>query len=100
MQDRDFGIRITMDEYVKAKLSVIEVPKGDISQTKEISDAMLTIVKGVNGGLGWLASTSRPDMAAVHSIIPGGYDKKLPQLITDVNAAVRQCQSTPITIKI
>ena len=61
---------------------------------------MVTKIKGVNGALGWLASTGRPDMAAVHSIIPGGYEARQPSLITDVNAAVAQCQSTPITIKI
>ena len=59
-----------MDEYVKSKLRPIEVRRGYLSNTKEISDGMLTNVKGVNGGLGWLASTARPDMAALHSIIP------------------------------
>ena len=58
---------------------------------------MLTNVKGVNGGLGWLASTARPDMAAPHSIIPSGYDRRSPQLISEVNAAVKQCHAVPIT---
>ena len=37
------------------KIRPIEVPKGYLSNTKEISDGMLTNVKGVNGGSGWLA---------------------------------------------
>ena len=53
-----------MDEYVKTKLHLIEVPKGFLSNTKEISEGMLTNVQGVNGGLGWLSATGRPDMAA------------------------------------
>ena len=61
---------------------------------------MLTNVKGVNGGLGWLASTARPDMAAPHSIIPSGYDRRSPQLISEVNAAVKQCLAVPITLTI
>ena len=61
---------------------------------------MLTNIKGVNGGLGWLASTGRPDMAAPHSIIPSGYDRRSPQLISEVNAAVKQCHAGPITITI
>ena len=61
-----------MNEYVKAKLSQIEVPRGYIKDTKAVSAGMITKIKGVNGGLGWLASTGRPDMAAVHSIILGG----------------------------
>ena len=67
---------------------------------KETSDGMLTNVKGVNGGLGWLASTGRPDMAAPHSIISSGYDRRSPQLISEVNAAVKQCHAVPITITI
>ena len=61
---------------------------------------MLTNIKGVNGGLGWLASTARPDMAAPHSIIPSGYDRRSPQLISEVTAAVKHCHAVPITITI
>ena len=85
-----FRITVSMDEYVKSKLRPIEIPKGYLSNTKDISDGMLTNVKGVNGGLGWLASTGRPDMAAPHSIIPSGYDRRSPQLISEVNATVKQ----------
>ena len=81
VQHPDFRITVSMDEYVKSKLRPIEVPRGYLSNTKEISDGMLTNVKGVNGGLGWLSSTARPDMAAPHSIIPSGYDRQSPQLI-------------------
>ena len=88
-------ITMSMDEYVKSKLRPTEVPRGYLSNTKEISDGMLTNVKGVNGGLGWLASTARPDMAARHSIIPSGYDRRSPQLISVVNAAVKQCHAVP-----
>ena len=77
-----FRITVSMDEYVKSKLRPIEVPKGYLSNTKEISNGMLTNIKGVNGGLGWLPSAARPDMAAPHSIIPSGYDRLSPQLIS------------------
>ena len=100
VQHPDFCINVSMDEYVKSKLRPIEVPRGYLSNTKEISDGMLTNVKGVNGGLGWLASTARPDMAAPHSIIPSGYDRRSPQLIPEVNAAVKQCHAVHITITI
>ena len=93
MQHPDFRITVSMDEYVKSKLRPIEVPRGYLSNTKEISDGMLTNVNGVNGGLGWLASTARPDMAAPHSIIPSGYDRRSTQLISEVNAAVKETMS-------
>ena len=62
VQHPDFRITVSMDEFVKSKLRPIEVPRGYLSNTKKISDGTLTNVKGVNGGLGWLASTARPDM--------------------------------------
>ena len=100
VQHPDFRITVSMDEYVKSKLRPIEVPRGYLSNTKEISDGMLTNVKGVNGGLGWLASKARPDMAAPHLIIPSGYDRRSPQLISEVNTAVKQCHAVPNTITI
>ena len=100
VQNPDFRITVSMDEYVKSKLRPVEVSKGYLSNTKEIKYGMLTNIKGVNGGLGWLASTARPDMAALHSIIPSGYDRRSPQLISEVNAAVKQGHAVPITITI
>ena len=50
VQDHDFRITVSMDEYVKSKLRPIEVPKGYLSNTKEIIDGMLTNVKV---GVGW-----------------------------------------------
>ena len=47
VQHSDFRITVSMDEYVKSKLRPIEVPRGYLSNTKEISDGMLTNVKGV-----------------------------------------------------
>ena len=100
VQNPDFRITVSMDEYVKSKLRPIEVPKGYLSNTNEISDGMLTNIKGVNGGLAWLAPTGRPDMAALHSIISSGCDRRSPQLISEVHAAVKQCHAVPITITI
>ena len=60
VQHPDFRITVSMDEYVKSKLRPIEV-----SNTKEISDGMLTNVKGVNGGFGWLACKTRHGGASV-----------------------------------
>ena len=96
VQHRDCRVAVSMVEHVKNKLRSIEVPKGYLSNTKEVSEGMLTNIKGVNGGLGWLASTGRPDMAATHSIIPSEYDRRSPQLISE--AAVKQCHAVPITI--
>ena len=78
VQNRDYRIAVSMDEFVRTKFHSTEVPKGYLSNTKEIREGMLTKVKGVNGGLGWLAATGKPDVAAPHWIIPSGYDRKSP----------------------
>ena len=85
---------------VKSKLRPIEVPKGYFSNTKEISDGMLTNVKGVNGGLGWAGVNGKTRHGGASSIMPSGYDRRSPQLISDVNAAVKPCHAVPITITI
>ena len=100
VQHRDYRVTVSMDQYVRNKLLPIDVPKGYLSNTREVIEGMLTNIQGGNGGLGWLASMGRPDMAATHSIIPSGYDRKSPQWISEVNAAVKQCHVFPITITI
>ena len=45
VQHPDFCITVSMDEHVKSKLRPIDVPKGYLSNTKEISDGMLTNAK-------------------------------------------------------
>ena len=45
VQNPDFRITVPRDEYVKSKLRPIEVRRGYLSKTKEISDGMLTNVK-------------------------------------------------------
>ena len=87
VQHRDFRNTVSMDEYVKAKLHFTEVPDGYLSNIEEISGQMLTNVKGVHGGPGWLEATERPDMAAPQSIIPSGYERKSTQLFSEVNTA-------------
>ena len=48
----------------------------------------------------WIGTNGRPDVAAAHSIIAGGYKDKSPQLVKDCNDAVLHCQREPIEIKI
>ena len=50
--------------------------------------------------VGWSQRLDLADMAVPHSIIPSGYDRRSPQLISEVNAAVKQCHAVPITITI
>ena len=84
VQHRDYRVTVSMDE----------VRKGYLSNTQEVREGMLTNIKGVNGSLGWLASTGRPAMAATASIIPCGYDRKSLQLISEVNTAEKMSRGS------
>ena len=51
-----YGKAVDLMSAGQEELQPIEVPKRYLSHTKEISEGMLTKVKGVNGGLGWFGS--------------------------------------------
>ena len=82
---KDYGFTWDMDEYSKNKLKGIEVPRGFLSNTQELSESMMQQVTRCNGQIGWLGGNGRPDIAAGHSIIAGQYKDKSPQLISDCN---------------
>ena len=101
VQSRDYRITVLLDEYVKTKLHLIEVPKGYLLNAKEISEEMITNVQGVNGGLGLLSATGRPDMAApTRSSSHLVAKRKSPQLISEVDVTVRKSHTVPITLTI
>ena len=61
---------------------------------------MLTRVKGSKGQVGWLGGNGRPDLAAGHSIIAGGYKDESPLLIGQCNQCVKQAQAHKIAIRV
>ena len=89
-----------MNEYADKNMEIIEKPRGFITNTKEIDDATLSQVVTSNGKIGWIGTNGRPDVAAAHSIIAGGYKNKQPSLVTDCNTSVLHCKKHQILIKI
>ena len=67
----DYSFTWDMNEYTKDKLRDIEVPRGFLTNTEEISETYLKKVGTCNGQVGWLGGNGRPDIAAGHSIIAG-----------------------------
>jgi len=98
-QRRDVSFTWDMIEYAD-KMELIEVPRGYITQTEQIGPEMLTRVKGSNGQIGWLGGNGRPDLAAGHSIIAGGYKDESPLLIGQCNQCVKQAQAHKIAIRV
>ena len=71
VQHPDFRITVSMDENVKSKLRPVEVQNGYLSNTKEISDGMLTERQGSQWwfGLAGIYSKTRHGGASLdHSI--------------------------------
>ena len=93
MQHKDFSFTWHMEEYVNSKLSLIDTPRGFMSETTELDDTFMNKVVSLSGKIGWLGSNGRPDAAAGHSIIAGEYKHKSPQLITMCNQVVKQCKA-------
>ena len=75
VQHPDFTFTWHMNEYIDT-MKIIEVPRGFISQTKELDEAYMSEVVTSNGKIGWVGGNGRPDLAAGHSIIAGQYTDK------------------------
>ena len=82
IQHKDYSFTWHMQEYAKSKMSIIEIPRGFLTNTLELDDSRMSQVISVNGKIGWIGSNGRPDLAAGHSIIAGQYKDKKPDLIT------------------
>ena len=93
IQYKDFSFAWHMNEYAQNNMSEINIPRGFLTSTTELDDRRISEVLTSNGQIGWIGSNGKPDVAAGHSIIAGGYKDKSPQLITDCNACVKQAQS-------
>ena len=76
-----------MNEYAKNNMEVIEKPRGFYTHTTEADDSSLSEVVTSNGKIRWIGTNGRPDVAAAHSIIAGGYKNKSPQSVKDCNDA-------------
>ena len=63
-------------------------------------DGELTICRGANGGIQWLASNGRPELAAAASMIPRGFSKPDSSLITDLNHVVKTAQDLDYEIRV
>ena len=88
VQHRDYRVTLAVDVCVKAKFRPIEVPKGYLSNTKEVSEGMLTNIKGVNGLVGWHQREDQTWQQLTRSFHLGVTEKS-PQFIFEVNAAVK-----------
>ena len=89
-----------MDDYVKAKLRAIEVPKGYLSNIKCVRERMLTNIKGVDVGVGWLVGINRKTRHGSTSLDHSFSVRKSRQLISEIKAAVKQRHAVPIPITI
>ena len=93
-----------MNEYADKSLRPVEVKRGFISQSKEtaeeVDDMTMSDILTVNGKIGWLGNSGRPDIAAGHSIIAGEYKTKSANLVSMCNACVKQGKSHKISLKV
>ena len=100
IQNKDYSFNWHMKEYTKAKMSIIEIPRGFLSNTTELDDAHMSKVISANGKIGWLGGNGRPDLAAGHSIIASQVKDKLPDLITQCNTCTKQAFEHDVELRV
>ena len=102
MQLEDKSFRTHMKEYAKTLKPIKIGRKLKSSDGKPVSlvPGELTVCRGVNGGVQWLASNGRPELAAAASIIPRGFTEPDASLIADLNHVVKTAQDIEYEIKI
>lgn len=89
-----------MQEYAQNSMSLIQVSRGFLSQTKQLGEEGMSEVASVNGKTGWLGANGRPDLAVGHSIIAGQYRDKLPSLVAQSNQFVKQAQDHVVKLRV
>jgi len=99
-QHQDFSFTWNMNEYARDHMKPIMVARGFATHAKEIDNSQLSQVMSVNGKIGWLGGNGRPDIAAGHSIIAGGYKTMAPDLIAQCNQCVKQALENSYSLKI
>ena len=65
-----------------------------------MSGAEVTTCKGLNGAINWAVGAARPDVSAAVSLLPSQVNERLPQSISDLNAAARQARGFVVQVRI
>jgi len=99
VQKQDYSFAWNMNEYAET-MEIINIPRGFMTHTKELSEEYASKVLSCNGQIGWIGGNGRPDLAAGHSIIAGTFKDKSPQLVADCNQCVKQAKEHKIVMKI
>ena len=100
IQHPDYSFTWRMTEYADKAMSLIEIPRGFLSNPKELDEKRLSQVVSCSGQIGWIGSNGRPDLAAGHSIIAGECKNKSPQLIASCNQCVKQAKNQKIELRV
>ena len=98
-QHRDYSFSWDTTEYV-SKMVKIDIPRGFTSTTEKLDEATMSKVEAVNGQIGWLGGSGRPDLAAAQSIIPGCYKDASPDLVSLCNSCVQSAKEVNVALRI
>ena len=64
-QDEDFGIRVTMEQYIAEKLRPILLSRERAKDEDSLlNEKEVSLLRGAGGSLLWVGKESRPDMSA------------------------------------
>ena len=89
-QEKDGTIHMSMESFAD-KMRPINVPRGNDPDTP-LNDAQIRVLRAVNGGLNWLSSQSRPDLAVQTSLSQQSCPKPTISDFRKANQAVRRAK--------
>ncbi|CAE7655781.1 GIP [Symbiodinium sp. CCMP2592] len=102
-QDRDWGFRYTMDDYIEQRLKPVrherKTLKKDADQTP-VSVGEEAQLRGTVAAVNWVAREGRPDASAAASIYSGIFGKAVVGDIDRVNDVVFKLKEHPLSFRV
>ena len=89
-QESDGSIKMHMQSFAE-KLRSVNVPKG-VEPDTPLSDSQIKVLRAVNGGLNWLSSQSRPDLAVQTSLSQQSFPRPTIHDFRRANQAIRRAK--------
>lgn len=98
MQAPDYSLKVSIEEDCTDKMREITCERGRITSGVPLTEAELTIYRGVSGPINRNAESGRPDLSAAAWSLPGQFNERDAKVLTELNSAVHLAKLTTMTV--
>ena len=102
-QDKDWGFRYTMDDYVAQRLKPVRMERRILKKDAEavpVNKDEEAQLRGTIASINWVAREGRPDASSAASIFAGCFPQAKVADILRVNEVVFRLKSHPVTLRV